>query len=62
MGKRQRVMFADNCRPCEMCGDLVCPKCDVHYAECECPGPTQDDEYMYEFDSDDVMWATPRDD
>jgi hypothetical protein len=24
-----------------------CPECEIDYAECECPDPTQDDLYEY---------------
>jgi len=43
----QLVVYADDCEPCDMCGEPVCPFCEEHYAECDCPGPTQDDEYEY---------------
>jgi len=36
-----------------------CPNCDVDYADCECPGPTQDDDYEYEVDKEGVLWARP---
>lgn len=38
----QRVVFADDCPPCEMCGEPRCWVCDEHYSDCMCPGPTQD--------------------
>lgn len=38
----QRVVFADDCPPCGECGEPICEACDLHYAECGCPGPTQD--------------------
>lgn len=38
----RRVRFADECPPCDCCGEPFCPLCETHYAECECPGPTQD--------------------
>ena len=41
------VVFSADCEPCDMCEEPVCPKCAVHYAECECPGPMQEDEYQY---------------
>lgn len=47
MSEWKRVVFASDCRACEDCGEPVCPVCEVHYSECECPGPTQDDEYEY---------------
>ena len=41
------VVFAHECEPCPYCDDLICPVCDDHYAECACPGPTEDDvEYV----------------
>lgn len=42
-----RVVFADDCKPCPSCGEPVCHVCDDHYADCSCPGPTQDDAYEY---------------
>jgi DNA (cytosine-5)-methyltransferase 1 len=38
----RRVVFADECRQCEDCDEVICPRCEAHYAECACPGPTQD--------------------
>lgn len=37
--------------------DGCCPACAVDYAECDCPGPDQDDEFDYEWDGDD-LYAT----
>lgn len=34
-----QVVFADDCQPCEQCGEPVCPHCEDHYSECACPGP-----------------------
>jgi hypothetical protein len=34
----------------------VCPVCGIDYADCSCPGPTQDDEYEYK-EVDGVMYA-----
>ena len=48
MGEWRKVTFAHDCSACEMCEEPVCPVCEVHYAECGCPGPHQDDEYEYE--------------
>ena len=56
MSEWKKVVFASDCKPCEMCEEPVCPVCDVHYAECGCPGPTQDDEYEYK-EEGDVMYA-----
>jgi hypothetical protein len=37
------VVFA-----CECDEDGNCPKCGIDYADCGCPGPSQDEEYDYE--------------
>tara|TARA_R110000772_G_scaffold143235_1_gene252724 strand:- start:5668 stop:6741 length:1074 start_codon:yes stop_codon:yes gene_type:complete len=37
-----KVVFADQCAPCEFCDDVICPICSDHYAECDCIGPTED--------------------
>lgn len=47
----QRVIFAADCEP-----DGMCPVCEDDYADCPCPGPTQDDEYEYR-DHDGVLQA-----
>ncbi len=39
----RKVIWAADCKECDCCGEPVCPICDVHYAECDCPGPTQDE-------------------
>lgn len=54
----KRVVFACDCDECECCGEPVCPACQVHYGECGCPGPTQDDEYDY-VEVDGVLYARP---
>lgn len=56
-----KVVFADECPPCAMCGEARCPVCEVHYFECSCPGPTQDDMYEYE-EFDGVLYARPYED
>ena len=33
------IVFASDCEPCDACGEPVCPRCDVHYADCHCLGP-----------------------
>jgi len=38
----RRVVFADECEQCDCCDDVICPNCDTHYADCGCPGPTQE--------------------
>lgn len=51
------VRFASDCDPCECCDEPWCPSCGDHFADCECPGPTQDDEYDYDATG---QWASPR--
>jgi hypothetical protein len=46
----RKVVFADECRPCDMCGEPYCDFCDAHYADCDCPGPHSDED-EWEFDS-----------
>jgi hypothetical protein len=38
----RKVIFAADCDE-----DGNCPVCAIDYGECECPGPTQEDEYDY---------------
>lgn len=52
----KRVVFAADCVPCECCEEPFCEQCQEHYADCECPGPTQDDEYDY-VEVDGVLFA-----
>lgn len=56
MRKWVRVRFASDCKPCECCGEPLCEGCMEHYADCDCPGPTQDDEYEYK-EVHGVMYA-----
>jgi hypothetical protein len=43
----RRVWFADELLECSDCGEGVCPSCKQHFADCPCPGPTQEDLYQY---------------
>ena len=57
---RTRVIFADYCYPCPDCSEPVCPVCDIHYSDCDCPGPfceVDGDEGWTLFEEDGVMWA-----
>lgn len=36
------VIFSDDCD-----SEGRCPLCKIDYAECPCPGPTQEDEFEY---------------
>lgn len=52
-----RVVHAHECGECECCDDLLCPVCGDHYGECHCPGPSMEDEYIY---NDDYTKAKKR--
>ena len=39
----------------ELDQDGNCPVCNVDYADCECPGPTQDDEYDYKVENNELF-------
>ena len=38
--ERVRVRFASDCKPCPDCGEPFCVVCQQHYADCQCPGPS----------------------
>lgn len=38
MSEWKRVIFSADCNE-----DGDCPVCGIDYAECDCPGPTEDD-------------------
>jgi DNA (cytosine-5)-methyltransferase 1 len=50
-----RVVFSADCDE-----DGNCPVCSIDYADCSCPGPTQEDEFEYMEDSDGSLWARRR--
>lgn len=52
------VVLTGDCRPCHSCGEPVCPRCRIHYADCLCPGPSQDDLFHYR-EIDGCLMATP---
>lgn len=54
---RRVIMLAD----CDINEDdeAICPVCDVDYAECDCPGPTQDDLYRYKTIKG-MLYAAPK--
>jgi hypothetical protein len=56
MSELKRVAFAADMIECECCGEPFCPECNDHYADCECPGPMQNDEYDY-VEIEGVLWA-----
>ena len=57
-----RVVFAHDCEPCTACAEPVCKQCETHYADCECPGPHQDDEFEYREAGAGVLEARRLDD
>ena len=46
-GEWRPVIYAHDCELCDMCEEPYCSTCEAHYADCECPGPHQEDEYEY---------------
>lgn len=54
----KKVVTAADCRPCECCDEPFCDECGEHYADCDCPGPTQDDEYQYK-EEGGILYAAP---
>lgn len=68
------VVEAADCEPCDFCGELVCPVCleraaaagepldhdmPMHFHDCACPGPHQDDEFEYRTRPDGKLEARP---
>ena len=50
--------MADDCIECPECGEPYCSDCQKHYAECNCPGPHQDDVFEYDTFNGD-LYAKP---
>ncbi len=44
----QVIVYVTDCFTCPMCLEPVCPLCKIHYAECECLGPTSEELAEYE--------------
>lgn len=40
----RKVVYASDCKLCDMCEEPVCAYCETHYADCECPGPHSDED------------------
>jgi hypothetical protein len=36
------IVFSSDCTPCEFCDDLICWKCNGHFSDCTCLGPTSE--------------------
>lgn len=49
--KWMRVFFSAECDE-----DGNCPACHIDFGDCDCPGPTQEDEYEYD-EQDGVLMA-----
>jgi hypothetical protein len=49
-GRWKRVVFSADCDE-----DGNCPRCGIDYADCNCPGPTQDEMEYREVRG--VLWA-----
>ncbi len=50
MAKWVKVVFAADCIYEEWDTDKECPQCPScggHYSDCQCPGPSMEDEYDY---------------
>lgn len=48
--KWKKVIFLSDCifDPSDEDHEIaICPVCNIDYAECNCPGPHQEDEYDY---------------
>ena len=42
---RRKTKLAADCIPCpEGCGEPWCSDCQMHYADCDCPGPHSEDD------------------
>lgn len=53
----RKVVFSSECDE-----DGNCPRCGIDYAECDCPGPTQDELFEYQEDANGILWARPIED
>lgn len=50
-----KVVFARECKRCPWCGDPWCRECEMHYGDCPCPGPGQDDRYNYRWNGAELQ-------
>lgn len=41
------IVFASYLPDCECCGEKWCPKCEKHYFECDCVGPSNAEDEGY---------------
>ncbi len=54
--KWQKIVFADELKPCDCCEEPWCEKHNDHYADCDCLGPTMDDEVEYK-EKDGILYG-----
>lgn len=43
-----KVRLAAELPECELCGEPFCRRHRMHFADCDCPGPDQDDTHEYQ--------------
>ena len=59
------VKCADECEPCEMCGEPFCVECGLHYTDCKHPGPHSEEEAEQARHEPDLYdryyWYLPKD-
>lgn len=55
-----KVRTAADCTECAFCEEPFCEICNDHYADCNCIGPSQEEEFDYKTDSEGVLWAIKR--
>jgi hypothetical protein len=48
----QKIVLASELDDCPDCGEPWCEKHQMHYADCDCLGPTQDDVEYKEIDGE----------
>ena len=57
MSKLVPVIFADDCEPCSMCGEPYCQIHNKHYADCDCIGPSNIEEYGTPVVIDNILYC-----
>jgi hypothetical protein len=58
----KKVIYLADCTFADWDDDrevAICPVCKIDYADCDCPGPHQDDEFEYK-EIKGVMFARPK--
>ena len=59
MKKWVKVVFASDCIYEEWDTEKecpICPECKSEYSQCDCPGPTMEDEYEYK-EINEILYA-----